>query len=202
MTCLAEMMAEDDAAAKADPQLVAQIVGSYVRHNRIAADQVGDLIAAVGQSLAALGHQTLPEPEEAARAPAVPIRRSVQRDYVVCLECGYRGKVLRRHLAIRHGLDPDAYRTRWKLSADHPLVAPGYSERRSALAKQLGLGRPAGAESDASATATASENGLPVGAAEPEPALAAAAPSAPPRPQPRRRGRSRRSQGQGADNVR
>jgi predicted transcriptional regulator len=201
------MMAEDDAAAKADPQLVAQIVGSYVRHNRIAADQVGDLIAAVGQSLAALGHQTLPEPEEAARAPAVPIRRSVQRDYVVCLECGFRGLTLRRHLATAHRLDPAAYRARWKLSADHPLVAPSYSERRSVLAKQRGLGRLAAtaAASDASAPAAASENGSPGGADEPDPALAtaaAAAATAPSTPPPRRRGRSRRSQGQGADHVR
>jgi predicted transcriptional regulator len=92
------------------------------------------LISGVWQSLAGLGRLAASAPEEAARVPAVPIRRSVQRDYVVCLECGFRGKQLRRHLTARHGLDADAYRARWKLAADHPLVAPGYSEQRSALA--------------------------------------------------------------------
>jgi predicted transcriptional regulator len=179
-------MAEDDAAVKVDPQLVAQIVGSYVRHNKIAADQVDDLIAAVGQSLAGLGRQAAAAPEEAALVPAVPIRRSVQRDYVVCLECGFRGKQLRRHLTTRHGLDADAYRARWKLAADHPLVAPDYSEQRSALARQFGLGRSAtvASASDAGVPAAAvSENGSPGSgeAAEPDPALAAAAaPSASP----------------------
>jgi predicted transcriptional regulator len=74
-------------------------------------------------------------------SPAVPIRRSVHRDYVVCLECGWRGKMLRRHIGTLHDLGPGEYRRRWGLSADHPLTAPGYSEARSGLAKQLGLGR-------------------------------------------------------------
>ena len=73
--------------------------------------------------------------------PAVAIRRSVQRDHVVCLECGFQGKTLRRHLRVAHGLEPAAYRVRWKLAADHTLTAPAYSERRSTMAKQLGLGR-------------------------------------------------------------
>jgi hypothetical protein len=114
----------------------------------------------------------------------------VQRDYIVCLECGFRGLVLRRHLATRHGLDPDSYRARWKLPADHPLVAPSYSDRRSRLAHQIGLGRQAMSATNGSAPA--SENGSAIGAAEPDPALAAAAPSVP--PQRRRRGRPRRSQ--------
>ena len=71
----------------------------------------------------------------------MPIRRSVQPDYVVCLECGFRALTLRRHLRMSHGLEPAAYRARWKLAPDHALTAPAYSERRSALAKELGLGR-------------------------------------------------------------
>jgi predicted transcriptional regulator len=75
-------------------------------------------------------------------APAVSIRRSVQPDSVACLECGFRGKTLRRHLRSAHGLDPAAYRARWKLAVNYPLTAPAYSAHRSAMAKQLGLGRP------------------------------------------------------------
>jgi MucR family transcriptional regulator, transcriptional regulator of exopolysaccharide biosynthesis len=73
--------------------------------------------------------------------PAVPVRRSVQPDHVVCLECGFRAKTLRRHLRMSHGLDPAAYRARWKLSLEHPLTAPEYSAHRSTMARQLGLGR-------------------------------------------------------------
>ena len=178
-----------DDSAGVDLRLAARIVASYFRHNKIAADQMDALIAGVRRSLAEVGRQASPVPEEAARVPAVPVRRSVQRDYIVCLECGFRGLVLRRHLATRHGLDPDAYRARWKLSADYPLVAPSYSDRRSRLAHQIGLGRQAMAATNGSAPA--SENDSAIGAAEPDPALAVA-PSAP--PQPRRRGRPRRSQ--------
>ena len=71
--------------------------------------------------------------------PAVSVRRSVQRDLVVCLDCGFRSRMLRRHLRIKHGLEVADYRARWKLSADHPPTAPSYSAHRSALAKQLGL---------------------------------------------------------------
>ena len=70
-----------------------------------------------------------------------PIRHSVQHDHVVCLESGYRSQVLRRHLRMAHGLEPAAYRVRWKLPADHPITAPAYSERRSTMAKEIGLGR-------------------------------------------------------------
>ena len=71
----------------------------------------------------------------------MPIRRSVQRDAVVCLECGWKGKMLRRHLSTRHGLSGEEYLRRWSLPSDHPLTAPTYSEQRSSLAKELGLGR-------------------------------------------------------------
>ena len=76
------------------------------------------------------------------RTPAVPIRQSVHRDYVICLECGWRGQMLRRHIANGHELTVEQYRTRWNLSRDHPMTAPGYSERRSTLAKQAGLASP------------------------------------------------------------
>ena len=118
--------------------LVTKIVSSYVRKTQIAAADIPTLISTVHQSLVSLGKRA--EPEQP-RTPAVPIRRSVTRNYVVCLECGWRANTLRRHLQLRHGLNPQDYRGRWKLAPDHPITAPAYSERRSALAKQVGLGQ-------------------------------------------------------------
>ena len=134
-------MADDSSAQKVDPSLVAEIVSSYVAQNSIGVDQLAGLIATVHRTLSGLGTNA-PAPLAVALTPAVPIRRSVQPDHVVCLECGFRGQMLRRHLRVAHGLEPAAYRVRWKLSADHPITAPLYSERRSTMAKQLGLGRP------------------------------------------------------------
>jgi predicted transcriptional regulator len=133
-------MADESAAQKVDRSLVVAIVRSYVAKNEIAADQLGSLITTVHRALRNIG-VTAPPPVADALAPAVPVRRSVQQDHVVCLECGFRGKTLRRHLRVRHGHDVAAYRARWKLSPDHPLTAPAYSEQRSAMAKRIGLGR-------------------------------------------------------------
>src|SRR4029077_17227097 len=85
---------------------------------------------------------------EVERTSAVPIRRSVHRDYVVCLECGWRGRMLKRHVATGHGLTVEQYRARWNLTREHPMTAPGYSEQRSSLAKQIGLGRGSRASSE------------------------------------------------------
>ena len=121
-----------------NPHLTTQIVVSYVRHHRLGPDQLSDLITSVHRAIGQLGQP--PEPDEIL-TPAVSVRRSVHRDYVICLDCGYRGKTLRRHISTRHGLSRDEYRQRWGLRSDHPLTAPAYSERRSTLAKSLGLGR-------------------------------------------------------------
>jgi MucR family transcriptional regulator, transcriptional regulator of exopolysaccharide biosynthesis len=118
--------------------LVTRIVSSYVKHNTLAVNELRMLIASVHQSLSSL--VKAPTPTEAL-TPAVPIRRSVHPEYVVCLECGFRGRTLRRHLRVSHGLDPATYYARWKLPADYPITAPAYSARRSAMAKELGLGR-------------------------------------------------------------
>jgi MucR family transcriptional regulator, transcriptional regulator of exopolysaccharide biosynthesis len=133
-------MADESTAQMVDLSLVAEIVRSYVAQNSIGVDQVAGLIATVHRSLSGLG-QSAPASAPAPLVPAVPIRRSVQRDHVVCLECGYRGQMLRRHLSVSHGLEPAEYRVRWKLPADHPITAPVYSERRSMMAKGIGLGR-------------------------------------------------------------
>jgi predicted transcriptional regulator len=139
-------MAEDSSSQNVDPHLVAEIVRRYVAKNSVAVDQLGGLIATVHQTLSGLGtNTTAPTLAPAKSAPAVLIRRSVQPDHVVCLECGFRAVTLRRHLRVAHGLEPAAYRVRWKLATDHPLTAPAYSERRSTMAKQLGLGRKSAA---------------------------------------------------------
>src|SRR6266700_2919787 len=131
---------EDQSASKeVDPGLVALIVRSYVAHNTVGVDQLSGLISEVHRSLRGLGREASPQ---GALVPAVPIKRSVQRDHVVCLGCGFRSQMLRRHLRIKHGLEVADYRARWRLSAHHPIIAPSYSARRSALAKELGLGRP------------------------------------------------------------
>src|ERR1700681_2129337 len=102
-------------------ELAAKIVAAYVRSNQVALDQLATLIATVRTALAGLGR-----PEEAVsspRIPAVPIRRSVQHDRVTCLDCGWTGHTVRRHLTTRHGLTPDEYRPRWSLRRDHVLTA-------------------------------------------------------------------------------
>ena len=132
------MPMSDNPAAPAIRSLVAEIVSSYVKKNQIEPAELPTLITMVYQSLLAAGKA--PEPEQN-RTPAVPIRQSVRPNYVVCLECGRRAKMLRKHLRDIHGLSAEQYRAKWKLSSDHPLTAPAYSERRSAMAKQFGLGR-------------------------------------------------------------
>ena len=126
-----------------DPHLTTKIISSYVRHHTVAANQVAELITSVHGALGRLGQPV--QPQEVL-SPAVSVRRSVHHDYVVCLDCGYRGKTLRRHIGIRHGLTRDDYLKRWRLKSDHPLTAPAYSEQRSMLAKKLGLGRRASAD--------------------------------------------------------
>jgi predicted transcriptional regulator len=121
-----------------NPHFTAMIVSSYVRHHTLRPEQLSDLIIAVHHALNNLGQ---PIQAEEVLTPAVSVRRSVHHDYVVCLDCGYRGKMLQRHISTRHALNRDEYLKRWGLRSDHPLTAPAYSERRSTLAKALGLGR-------------------------------------------------------------
>ncbi len=128
---------------KTNPRLTATIVKSYVVQHRVRPDQISDLINSVNQALGQLGQPV--QPKEIL-TPAVSVRRSVHQDYVVCLDCGYRGKTLRRHISTRHGLSRDGYLKRWGLRSDHPLAAPAYSARRSTMAKALGFGRKSTAQ--------------------------------------------------------
>jgi predicted transcriptional regulator len=120
---------------------VTKIIASYVGNHVLAPDQLSALIRAVERTVRQLRTPVKAEP---ARLPAVPVKRSVQHDHVVCLECGFRGQTLRRHLGSRHGLQIAEYLRRWQLAGDHPLTAPAYSQRRSTMAKELGLGRQRG----------------------------------------------------------
>jgi predicted transcriptional regulator len=129
------------------------IVSSYVRHHTVRPEQLSDLITTVHHTLGQLGE---PVQAEEVLTPAVSVRRSVHRDYVVCMDCGYRGQTLRRHISTRHALNRDEYVKRWGLPSDHPLTAPAYSERRSTLAKALGLGRKPIAQASPAAMTTAS----------------------------------------------
>src|SRR5271167_1544035 len=107
---------------KIDPLLTAEIVGSYVRHHTVGASQLPDLIASVHRTLGELGQ---PMPSEEVLTPAVSVRKSVRPEFVICLDCGYRGRILRGHISRRHGLTRDEYLKRWGLRHDHPLTAPG-----------------------------------------------------------------------------
>ncbi len=117
----------------------AAIVAAYVRGNPVSAADLPQLIASVFASLQSLanGAAALPAPE---LAPAVSIKKSVTPEHIVCLEDGKKFKSLKRHLRTRYGLTPEAYRAKWGLPADYPMVAPNYARARSDLAKKMGLG--------------------------------------------------------------
>lgn len=121
-------------------RLGAGIVAAYVSRNAVTADAVPDIIRSVHHALQQLTGAAPAQPEERPK-PAVPIGRSVQHDYIVCLEDGKRLKMLKRYLRSRYGMSPDEYRRRWGLPPDYPMVAPAYAARRSDFAKKIGLGR-------------------------------------------------------------
>src|SRR3954471_10274785 len=122
-------------------ELAAEIVSAFVSNNPVPAAQLPALIGAVHDALtkSVSGTATQQAPEEP-KEPAVPIKRSVQPDYVICLEDGKRFKSLKRHLRSVYDLTPDQYRAKWGLPADYPMVAPNYAAARSELAKSMGLG--------------------------------------------------------------
>lgn len=123
-------------------EMTADLVAAYVSNNAIPRSELPGLIAQVHQSLSGLG-ATAPAEEVEPQKPAVNPKRSVHNDYIICLEDGKKFKSLKRHLLNRHGLSPEQYREKWNLPGDYPMVAPAYAAKRSALAKQMGLGRKA-----------------------------------------------------------
>ncbi|WP_255602588.1 MucR family transcriptional regulator [Glacieibacterium megasporae] len=121
--------------------LTADIVSSHVANNTVALSDLSGLIGNVYAALARLGTQV--EPEKIRQEPVVSIRSSIKPDYIVCLEDGKKLKMLKRHLLTSYGMTPDAYRAKWNLPADYPMVAPAYAEQRRSLAIKIGLGRKA-----------------------------------------------------------
>ncbi len=121
-------------------RMTAEIVSAYVSHNEIPSIHITEIIQAVHGSLDALQKPVQPAVETAAK-PAVPVKKSVTPDYIVCLEDGKKLKMLKRYLRSSYGMTPDEYRAKWGLSSDYPMVAPNYAKQRSAFAKKIGLGR-------------------------------------------------------------
>ncbi|MFZ9394917.1 MAG: MucR family transcriptional regulator [Erythrobacter sp.] len=122
--------------------LTSDIVAAHVSNNNVGVEDVPSLITNVFTALASLGDAAPaaePRPE-----PAVSVRASVKKDHIVCLDCGKKMKMLKRHLSTEHGMTPDQYKARWELGADYPLVAPDYADTRRTLAKQIGLGKMPG----------------------------------------------------------
>ena len=120
--------------------LTADIVSAHVSNNNVAVGDVANLIQRVYQSLKGLGGP-VSEAEPTKKQPAVSIRASVRPDYIVCMECGRRQKMLKRHLLTAHGMSPDQYRQDYGLPDRYPMTAPNYSEHRRDLAHSSGLGR-------------------------------------------------------------
>jgi len=132
--------------------LIATISASYLRRNSVGVDQIATVVSTVTDALEHASKKLAGVSTEASEQtavaeerprPAVPIKKSVQQDHIVCLEDGFQGKTLKRHLQTAHGMTPQQYRERWKLPRDYPMVAPSYSAARSKMAKDLGLGQKA-----------------------------------------------------------
>ena len=120
-------------------RMTADVVAAYVRNNHLATNDLPAVIGAVHGSLVNLNGNG--EARKTPQKPAVPIRRSVTPDFIVCLEDGKKLKMLKRHLRTSYNLTPDEYRAKWHLGPDYPMVAPNYSKRRSEFAKKIGLGQ-------------------------------------------------------------
>ena len=121
--------------------LTGRITAAYLRGNLLPAADIAGVIGIVHGSLLQLVQPVPLQQEEDIRKPAVPIRKSVTAEYIVCLEDGRKLKMLKRHLRSTYGMTPDEYRAKWNLPADYPMVAPVYAEKRSEFAKAIGLGR-------------------------------------------------------------
>jgi predicted transcriptional regulator len=138
-------MADDKAREVTREELLryaTEIVASYLGRNKVAGDQLSDVINTVFNSLSNLdgGGEDLPQGD---LKPAVPVKRSITPEYIVCLEDGKKLKMLKRYLRTNYNMTPDEYRTKWGLAPDYPMVAPNYAKQRSDFAKNIGLGRDA-----------------------------------------------------------
>ena len=126
-------------------KLTSDIVAAYVSNNPLPVGELPSVIKSVHATLGTLhGGSMAAETGAGDQKPAVPIKKSMTPDYLVCLEDGKRLKMLKRYLRSRYGLSPEQYRAKWGLPPDYPMVASNYAARRSEFAKKIGLGRPAG----------------------------------------------------------
>ena len=125
-------------------RMTAEVVAAYVGNNSLSATQLPEVINTVYGTFNRVNGAT-PLADGQPQKAAIPVRRSITPDYIVCLEDGKRLKMLKRHLRTVYGLSPDEYRAKWRLPTDYPMVAPNYSKQRSAFAKKIGLGRSAAA---------------------------------------------------------
>jgi len=119
--------------------LTSEIVSSYVSNNTLPASEIPSVIEQVFKTLSTVDQETSLHADRP--KPAVPIKKSITPDYIVCLEDGKKLKMLKRHLKTAYNMTPEAYRERWGLPSDYPMVAPEYAKKRSALAKDIGLGK-------------------------------------------------------------
>jgi len=132
--------------------LAVQIVSAHVQHNKVQSEELPAFIQQIYKTLQSVGSEPAVQDRP---APAVAVKKSVFDDHVICLDCGKKLKMLKRHLMTDHGMAPEQYRERWGLGRDYPMVAPDYASKRSALAKKIGLGRKAGTKVAAKAPAKA-----------------------------------------------
>ncbi len=165
----------------------AKLVAACLRNSPLSVDELPELIRAINGAVASASTCETAAPEQPL-APAVPVKKSVQPDYIVCLEDGKKLKMLKRHLMTTYGMTPDEYRAKWGLPPDYPMVAPNYAAHRSSLAKESGLGRKPAAQAEAAAPTSAKAQKPKLGlgakaaaepAVEPEP-VAPAAPAGKP----------------------
>lgn len=129
-----------DSAGKSFLDLTAEIVSAYLSNNTTPAAEIPALISQVHAALLRVSSGRGELPSEPAK-PAVPVKKSMTADYLICLEDGKRFKSLKRHLRAQYNMSPEQYRDKWKLPADYPMVAPNYAVTRSQLAKNMGLGQ-------------------------------------------------------------
>jgi predicted transcriptional regulator len=120
--------------------LTAQIVSAHLSNNTVESAHLPELIQDIYRTLSSMGQSAAPLPAVERRQPAVPVKKSVFAEFIICLEDGKKLKMLKRHLKTAYDLTPEQYRERWGLPPDYPMVAPNYASHRSSLAKKIGLG--------------------------------------------------------------
>ena len=129
-------------------ELTSDVIAAYVSNNPVSTTDLPNLISEVHKAFASISNQSA-GPVKTDQKPAVNPKKSVFRDYIICLEDGKQFKSLKRHLRSHFDMSPEEYREKWDLASDYPMVAPSYSERRSALAREKGLGRKKGSKNKA-----------------------------------------------------